>query len=171
MKAELEQYIQDNLDLLDKKKPDPAILNRVLAQIKPVEQQVNKTETRGILIPFRLIKWAAACIIFIACGIGFFTWQSKRQKLPDTVAKKSVALPQVPPATVKTVQQDTVAITHAGNDAVDNDLQNRKIKIVRAIQDKKLVSFAGFNNISSAAERINAVTATITLTQIQGTKL
>jgi hypothetical protein len=55
MKRELEKYIQNNLDVLDRSKPDPAVLNRILQQMKPAE----KPAPRGILITFRTMALAS----------------------------------------------------------------------------------------------------------------
>lgn len=151
MKKELEDYIQNNLDELDRKKPDPLVLNRILKQLKPVK----KAASPGILISFRTIRWAAACIIAIACGL--VVWQMQKQTAPGiAVNKKMVPLKEIK-------QQNTDTLAYTGIDAVDDDLAKRKSTLASVIRDKKMISFAGFSNISSAADRINAVSAAATL--------
>jgi len=152
MKPELEKYIQNNLDELDRVKPDPAVLNRILQQMKPA----GKTADRGILITFRTMRWAAACLIAVACGL--IIWQSQKQTTPGIVFKKTVTRPQE----VKRQNSDTAA--NKGIDAADEDLAVRKSTLATAIRDKKMVSFAGFSTIASAADRINAVSAAAVLT-------
>ncbi len=147
MKRELEDYIQNNLDELDRKKPDPFVLNRILEQLRPVTKPVP----RGILISFRTIRWAAACIIAIACGLA--VWQFQKQTAPVIVVKKTV----VPPKEIK--QQNTDTLVYAGIDAADDDLSQRKSTLALVIRDKRMVSYAGFSNIPSAADRINAISA------------
>jgi hypothetical protein len=155
MKRELEDYIQNNLDGLDHKKPDPLVLNRILEQLQPA----SKAAPRGILISFSTMRWAAACIIAIVCG--FIVWQ-KQTAAPPEVVKKMVAPPkEVKQQEIKQQNSDTLAYT--GIDAVDDDLAQRKSTLARVIRDKKMVSYAGFSNISSAADRINAVSAAATL--------
>ena len=152
MKPELEKYIQNNLDELDRVKPDPAVLNRILQQMKPA----GKTADRGILITFRTMRWAAACLIAVACGL--IIWQSQKQTAPAIVFKKPLTRPQE----VKRQNIDTAA--NKGIDAADEDLAVRKSTLATAIRDKKMVSFAGFSTIASAADRINAVSAAAVLT-------
>jgi hypothetical protein len=50
-------------------------------------------------------------------------------------------------------------------DAADQDLATRKSALARVISDKKMVSFAGFSTITSAADRINAVSAASSINQ------
>ena len=152
MKRELEKYIQNNLDELDRTKPDPAVLNRILQQMKPAE----KPAPRGILITFRTIRWAAACLIAVACGL--IIWQSQKQSAPAIVVKKTIA----PLQEVKRPNIDTAV--YRGLDAAEQDLAARKSALARVISDKKMVSFAGFSTITSAADRINAVSAAAALT-------
>ena len=152
MKPELEKYIQNNLNELDRDKPDPAVLNRILQQMKPA----GKTGARGILITFRTMRWAAACLIAVACGL--IIWQSQKQTAPAIVFKKPLTRPQE----VKRQNIDTAA--NKGIDAADEDLAVRKSTLATAIRDKKMVSFAGFSTIASAADRINAVSAAAVLT-------
>jgi len=140
MKRELEKYIQNNLDELDRTKPDPAVLNRILQQMKPAEKPIP----RGILISFRTIRWAAACLVAVACGL--ILWQSQKQTAPAIVVKKTVA----PLQEVKHPNIDT--IIYRGMDAAEQDLAARKSALARV------------STIASAADRINAVSAAAALT-------
>ena len=173
MRANLENYIQRNIDALDKKEPDPVILERILQQMAGVK----KPALRAIVIPYRSLWWAAACIAALA--LGFTLWQFRESAPAKTMAKKTAPVPaQTKPTEPQRgpaadTQLSRVAavpstpkrneIKHPGIDAVNEDLANRKEKLALAIKDKKMLSFAGFGNISSAAGRINAIAATTVL--------
>jgi len=120
MKPELEKYIQNNLDELDLKKPDPEVLNRILQQMKPVEKTVH----RGIVIPFRIIRLAAACTAAIVCGL--IIWKFQKDTPPDTV-KTVVNVPQP----VAAQRKDSA--THKGMDIADEDLAIRKAAVATAV--------------------------------------
>jgi len=128
MKRELEDYIQNNLDELDRKKPDPLVLNRMLEQLQPA-----KAAPRGILISFSTMRWAAACIIAIVCG--FIVWQTQTASPADVV--KQIVPPPKEVKQQKIKQQNTDTLVYTGIDAVDDDLAQRKSTLARVIRDKK----------------------------------
>ena len=74
MQNELENYIRSNLDELDSKKPGPAVLDRILEEMKSKRNE----RPRGIVIPFRVLKWAVACLVVAVCGIAW--WYFKQQQ-------------------------------------------------------------------------------------------
>ncbi|MFT3934140.1 MAG: HEAT repeat domain-containing protein [Chitinophagaceae bacterium] len=176
MKEELEEYIQNNLDQLDRSKPAPAVLNRVLEQLQPKEI----AKPGGILISFRAIKWAAACVLVIAGGL--IIWQSQKQtSLPQDIVKKTkekestkeekpiVKNDPVQQANTEELTADTTAAknTHPGIDAADRDLETRKSVLATTVRNKRMFTYAGFGNITSAAERINTVAAAAALQNSQ----
>lgn len=150
MANELEKFIQDNLDELDSKKPEPDVLERILHQMQPKE----KTNPKGILISLRTLRWAAACVLAIICG--FILWQFQKQPEPMAVNKKIANPPEI-----KRPENDTIKKT--GIDAVDEDLAARKSTLIADLKVKKLGEFANFSSIESAAGRIAAVSRTAKL--------
>ncbi len=162
MKNELENFIQHNRDKFDNKTPDPAVLSRILQQMQPIE----KPAAKGIVIPFRVIQWAAACIVFFAIAFAFW----RLRKGPDnSLAVKSITLklqPAVPLSdTVKQPEQTQMAQNNAPQpkrfDAIDADIAARK-KVLAAklktqnLNTQKEVVFASLNNMESPARRITA---------------
>src|ERR1700749_2864353 len=78
MKKGLEDFIQQNRDKFDHNTPDPAVLGRILQQMQPKQEPTAK----GILIPFRVIQWAAAAIILLAVGIAFWALHKQPENTP-----------------------------------------------------------------------------------------
>lgn len=162
VKDDLEKFVRNNQDKFDTKTPDPAVLGRILDQMQVKED----VKPKGIVIPFRVIRWAAACLILAACGIIFWTLQ----KEPETgiVKTKNPVRVQVKSPgddSVKQVQPAEVAKNETkgskGVDEVDKDLTARKqallarLKTQRSSSEKR-VMFAGLNNMESPASRITA---------------
>ena len=163
MKDELEKFVSDNRDSFDRKTPDPAVLNRVLEQM----QAKGQVKPAGILIPFRAVRWAAACLILVACSIVFWTLQ-KRPETTGIVKNKIAGNGQVKNPGDDTIKQGRVAelaeskpAKRKSVDAVDDDLALRKQALLAKLKAKnvrsgKEVMFAGLNNMESPASRITA---------------
>jgi len=147
MDNKLEKYIQNNLDELDRKKPDPIVLTRILQQMQAKE----KNKPGGILVSFRTIRWAAACILTTALGIAI--WQFQKQPRPIADVKKEVTTRQ------EVKQPDNDTVKHTGLNAVDEALVARKSALMAEMKNKKLAVFADFNKIESAAGRLAAVSS------------
>jgi len=164
MENDLEKFIRDNRNSFDRKMPDPAVLNRILVQM----QAKGKKEPRGILVPFRVITWAAASLVLMACGIIFLTLRKSPESITIVHNKVSNSL-QIKSADRDTVKQaDRVDIAKSepagskGIDAVDEDLAIRKRAFAAKFTgqnaaQKKEVMFAALNNMESSASRINAI--------------
>lgn len=163
MKNELEKFIQKNRDEFDNKTPDPAVLGRILHQMQAAED----IKPKGILIPFRTIRWAAAILVLIGLGVTFLLLQKRpdtvtlvKTKLPVTGKNESPGDDSVKPAPsaelVKTERTKRKSI-----DAVDEDLALRKRELLGKLRDKALrseknVMFAGLIDMNSSATRITA---------------
>jgi hypothetical protein len=164
MKNDLEDFINKNRERFDNKVPNPAVLGRILEQMQPKEKPAEK----GVVIPFRVIRWAAAAIVLLALGFAFWALQ----KRPDnTIAVKPII---VKPEPIKPLQQDSVKpaapIEVAQNqpekrksvDDVDQDIAARKRALYASLQARnsnsaKQVVFASLSNMESPASRISAV--------------
>jgi hypothetical protein len=156
MKDDLEKFIADNREGFDTKTPPPFVLDRILEEMQPEKQHKPK----GILISFRAIRWAAACLILLAGGVIFLT-------LHKTSSPAGIVKTRLPK------QQADTAATHltAANkpiqksmDSVDHDLGLRKQALLAKLQrhrpvPQKEVTFASLRNMESPAGRINAAAA------------
>ncbi len=170
MENELEKFIQDNRDRFDQKVPDPIVLERILETMK----DSGAKETRGIVVPFRVLYWAVACFILISCGLAFLAIQKQpgantnlvekriteqRMKTIDAEPEKSTGSPEL--TTTEVVKRRSV-------DEVDKDLTVRKRTLLtewkaRSSNSNKQVVFAALNNMDSPASRITAVTGAFKL--------
>jgi hypothetical protein len=163
MEDELEKFISNNRDNFDRKMPDPAVLNRILEQM----QAKDKTGPPGILVPFRVIIWAAASLLLMACGIIFLTLRKSPESITIVHAKVSNSLQ------IKNTDRDSVkqarpadlakseTTGHKNIDAIDEDLTARKNALAAKLKAQNSVSgkqvmFAALNNMESPASRINA---------------
>lgn len=148
MSDELENYIRSNLDELDRKKPDDAVLGRILSAMKPAGNDVPK----GMVVPFRVLKWAAACLLVAACGMAW--WYFNRQQPATEVTEVTqTAIPEQRPLQ----QQEKDPAERTAIDMVNENIAQRKKALVRKVKAEKTVFFAGLYNRQSAATRISAV--------------
>jgi hypothetical protein len=90
MSNELEKYLRENPDALDRKKPDDAVLGRILKEMASKRNE----KAAGIIIPFRLLKWAVACLLIAVCGIA--VWYVKMQRPAIHVVRTSAPEKQPP---------------------------------------------------------------------------
>jgi hypothetical protein len=148
MSNELENYLRNNLDQLDRKKPDAAVLGRILQEMEAKKSHIPK----GIIIPFRTLKWAAACLFVTVCGLA--VWHFKTQPVAaEVVQRETPAKPALPQKITEPVQPSAIAV-------VDENIAVRKKALVNKVSAKQTVLLAGLNNTLSAASRINAIAAT-----------
>lgn len=145
MSNELEKYIRSNPDELDRKKPDAAVLGRVLEEMK----SKRNDRPHGIVISFRFLKWAAACLLVAACGIAW--WYFNKQEPVKEVVQTSLPEKREPQ------QPGTDSAARIAVDVVDAPVTLRKEVFVR--KAKQTVLLAGLYNMQSAASRITAVTS------------
>ena len=149
MGNELENFIRNNIDALDRKKPDPAVLERVLDNMKP--KRNNKPA--GIVIPLRFVQWAVACLLLVACGLA--VWYFTRPQPATGVAttdrpgKRPLPAPKTEPAERAAVVVKQEAIT-----------TRPKAVARKVVKREKTAVLAGLSNMQSAASRINAIAST-----------
>jgi len=167
MKSELEKFIANNAADMDRRIPDPMVLNRILQQMEV------KTATRqpaGIVIPFRILRWAAAALVLVACGIVIYSLQfSKKQAdiaIYKPATKTATSLPNEIMAKPNTEQPDTaIAATGKSLDEVDRDIAGRKKALLAQFntnnQSRKLVMLTSLQDMDSPARRINAVSQSV----------
>ena len=161
MKNELEKFIAANRDQFDRKMPSPLVLGRIL------EDMNTKVEVKpkGILVPFRIIRMAAACFLLVAIGVAFWAFE-KRPVTAVAVKISKPAAPQIkyqPKDVVKTTSETEIAKSRHKErksvDAIDEDIAQRKRALLakmqeRTLRSEKQVMFAGLNNMESPATRI-----------------
>lgn len=146
MSNELEKFILDNRDAFDHRHPNPAVLDKIHAQLKA---EKNKRKSRVISI--KAIRWAAACLVVITGASVFFF----RQSLPDTdlVKVNPPGLVSDPgtPAPESTTTNDTANTITA---AIEPLVPETEAKADFTAQ--KQAVFAKLNNMQSPAQRIMA---------------
>ena len=160
MKSDLESFVRKNREDLDINTPNPDVLNRVLQQMN----DINKKQHRGILIPFRVLQWAAAILVFISCAFIFNLLQKPVQSISKLKAKDTTHR-QTDKAVHDTVLQAAATLRlypqkRRSLATVDDDLNVRKKKLfvqIKVWNSKKEVMFAALNNMESPASRVNAV--------------
>ncbi len=143
MSNELENYIHKNRDALDRAAPDAAVLGRILDEMK----SKGKRRPHRIVVPFRLLKWAAACLLALACCMAW--WYFNRQQRAPEVAK--VTEPQQQPQPASDVKERSVIDTVNKNIAIRKKTFAHKTNAVQAGYG------AGSYNLQSAAGRIQAI--------------
>jgi hypothetical protein len=154
MSNKLESYIQSHLEERKREKPDPAVLGRILKEMKSNESDVRGN---GIVRSLTLLKWAAACLFFALCFIGvrFFNRHepmkeiTKLKILPD---KESLVQPPTNPGVRGIVRS-------AGKED-----QIFPSTVVKKGKTKRILWYSGLNNMESAAKRINAIFSSSSVT-------
>jgi cell division protein FtsN len=148
MSNELEDFISNNREAFDTRMPDPAVLDRIQAQL------AGKQKKQAILIPIRTIRWAAAACVIVLAGLGTFWLLNKpavetttlaRQEQP---AKDTPAVPEPETNIVAETINPVIAIPVTRNPKRSNESI--------AFDEKKQVLFAGLNDMSSSSQRLNA---------------
>lgn len=143
MSNELENYIHKNRDGLDRAAPDAAVLGRILEEMK----STGKGTPRRIVAPFRLLKWAAACLLAIACSMAW--WYFNRQQRAKQVVKSTVS--QKRPQPVPDVKERTAI------DVGDKGISVKKRASTGKAQAIQTGYWAGLYKMPSAADRIQAI--------------
>ena len=161
MKNNLEDFIKDNRDKLDTKTPPPEVLGRILAQM----QSQEKPKEKGILIPFNVLKWAAACVVLLAGVTAFWALHKKPENtmaVNHAAVKPQIAQPQTDSAVKAPVQIAQIQpVPSKSVETVDRDIASRKNALLVRLNEKtsraeKQVMFASLANMESPATRINA---------------
>lgn len=156
MSNDLENYLRQNLDQLDRKKPDAAVLGRILEAM-----EVKKDDTpKGLVISFRLLKWVAACLLVTTCG-GLAIWLFKKQPTEVEVVQREKPVKPNPPQTAR--EPVIEPVVPAAIATVDEQIAMRKKSLINKIRARQAILLAGMNNTQSAASRINAITGALQL--------
>ena len=147
MSSELENYIRNNADELDRKKPDTAILGRILEDMKAA----GKEKPKAIMIPIRLLKWAAACLLVTVCGLA--VWYFNKPPQPTHGATANTETGPLPAPKIDPVQ-------HAPVDIAVKHIATNPPTVLRNVKKEKTAILSGLSNMQSAASRINAIAST-----------
>jgi hypothetical protein len=153
MSNEFEKFISDNREAFDTRMPDPAVLSRIQAQMGGEKQATKK----GILIPIRVVRWAAACIVLLA-GATVYLLVQKNEPAPVQIVKviekdSPVTAPIQDTPTIQPVPEEKQSeIVHQavnGQKTYSNPIEEQLI-----LQKNALV--ARLNDMESPGERITA---------------
>ncbi len=160
MKNNLEQFIRNNQEEFDKATPSPVVLDKILKNMR-VKPEVK---SKGIIISFKAMNWAAAAILLFTCGITVWLLQTSHHK--DNSVK--INIPAINPVKksldsitpIAKVPEVTKKVEPESMDVIDQDLNQQRHVIMaklkaKTLRSEKAVIFAGLNNMESPARRIN----------------
>lgn len=142
MNNDLENFINRHRNAFDQRTPDPAVLEKIQQQM----QTASKKKSQTIVLPMRVVKWAAACCILLAGAAVLRIMQKEpAQKLTAKITvEKPVAVPETKePSTEMAVVDQPV----------------KKEMETTAQPSEKQVLFAKLNDMESTSRRINAAAA------------
>ncbi len=169
MKGKLEKFIDDHSDELNQRIPDPAVLGRIMQQIKQHEVVESKPVPKtGIVVSFKTMRWmAAACVLMVAAAILWKVQQKPDDKpqeftkaTPEKLQDMAVAKTEQVPAEVLAQNQSPVK-PHTF-DQVDQDMAVRKNQVSSQLHKPggvqvKQVLLEKLENRESPASRIAAL--------------
>lgn len=142
MNNELENFINKNRNAFDQRTPDPAVLEKIQQQM----QAGSKKKPQTIVLPMRVVKWAAACCILLA-GAAIF-WLVQKEPVQKITAKAVTETQVTVPAATET-SPETAAIEQP----VKKDLPETEPS------SEKQVLFAKLNDMGSTSRRLDATAA------------
>lgn len=157
MKSELEEFINSNREAFDTRMPDPAVLQRIQEKMNAPKEalpSIPPHKERSIVIPFRMVKWAAACLVVIAGGAIF--WMTQRSAtapaeqvagLPKTEAPAPATQDPAVTAAVPVEKTTPVQAVAAKNNNAAIDAENAM---------HRNLLFAKLNNMESPSQRVAA---------------
>jgi HEAT repeats len=153
MPNDLEKFIDHNRESFDGKSPSPFVLGRILEQLQPETPK----KPIGILIPFRVVRWAAACIVIIAGCVTFLFLRERTENA--AIVETKISIPSERHLNSPLIKKENTFI-----DSIDHDLSWRKQRLIAKLKEQNLMSrkiavFAGLDNAESPASRISAVSA------------
>ncbi len=151
MSNELEKFISDHFEAFNNKTPDPAVLERIQKQMGVA----GKKKAKVLVIPIRVVRWAAACIVLLA-GAGIF-WIAQQKQEPVTTAKINGNKPaqQVPANTAKTtIPGQEAPIT----DQAQVPTRENRNPLEEELALRKQVMFAKLTDMQSPSQRLTAAT-------------
>jgi hypothetical protein len=149
MSKQLEDFINKNRGAFDTRMPDPAVLQRIQQQVAGDGQKKQK----GILVPMRMVRLAAACCVLLA-GIALYQ-VSEKTATKEITARVNKTVPENIPQAIPLTQPAATA-------AIENDKINgshpvtRNESVARDIAARKQVLFASLNNMESPSQRLEA---------------
>ncbi|SJZ35879.1 HEAT repeat domain-containing protein [Sediminibacterium ginsengisoli] len=167
MSNELEQFVNNNREAFDHLSPDPAILQRIqerMASQEPAEGLVvneegmitkkeNAKRKEGIVISFRMLRVAAACLVLIS-GITVFRLMQKETPAEQPVAANTTAATPESTATATInppqVLPEQPEIYHDEKKLPDVSLAGQRLA------ERRQVLFAKLANMQSPTERLSA---------------
>lgn len=161
MKSELEDFISNNREAFDTRMPDPAVLQRIQEAMNAKKEALPAIEPKkekALVIPMRMVKWAAACLILVIGGAIF--WMN--QKITSTGQPAVTAQVETKDAQPKTVAPSAKEQAPLVADEVKNPVaqtasaRNSSSAIDAENTAHKTVLFAKLNNMESPSQRVAA---------------
>jgi hypothetical protein len=150
MKSELEEFISHNRESLDTRVPSPAVLERLQQQLK----QAAPKKEKAIVIPMKMVRWAAAACIILIGGAIFWVSQKETPSVQTaaviTEKKKAVVPENTTPASTETAtvtKEVPAQLVSKRNNTSEIEEENNL---------RKTMLFAKLNNMESPSQRLTA---------------
>lgn len=146
MSQKLERFIEQNRDAFNDQVPSPAVLSRIEARIADEKNPVE--EKKGVLIPFRTLRWAsAACLIVLVGTLAF--WMGRQY---DRSEQEAITANNNTPASV---QENTIQHNAEAPAVASNTIQ-ASTPVNNTHEQRKEAIFARLGNMESASTRMGA---------------
>lgn len=147
MKTELEEFISNNREAFDNRMPDPAVLQRIQAQM-----QAGKKKDKVIVLSMRTLLRIAACFVLLAGVVTFWLLQKEPAAKTITIA----AIPKGTPAV--TVTETTIKEPAVKNETAQQQQPGKKDIYEQELSSGKQALFAKLNDMGSPSQRMRAAT-------------
>jgi HEAT repeat protein len=157
MSNEFEKFIESNREAFETRTPDPAVLERIHAQMRASKKK------QGILIPMKAVRWAIAASVILVAGVGgFWMLQKQQPAATTTVVANNNNEPLTKPSTSPTEQPVTNDIENKKETAVKYPAvrvhQERPDRVEAELAANRQVLFAKLNDMESPGQRITGAT-------------
>lgn len=155
MKSELEEFISNNRESFDTRMPDPAVLERLQQQLKGGAPKKEAPKEKAIVIPIKMVKWAAACLVLlIGGGTIFYTLQKEETVQPVAAIEKPVV--SAPENTASTQPSTDAPAVREELPVQAAAVKNNTLELERENNLRKTMLFAKLNNMESPSQRLTA---------------
>ncbi len=152
MSNELEKFVNNNRDAFDDRMPNPAVLQRLQ------EQMSGMNKKKGIVISFRTVRWAAACVVVLA-GAGIFYLTQKNDAVTKTMGNGEIAKqsPAVAPSTHQAPAKESVpVITNPETNYTVQQASQKGNTTEMQLALRRQALFAQLNDMESPGARVTA---------------
>ncbi|NCI45604.1 HEAT repeat domain-containing protein [Sediminibacterium soli] len=162
MDNQLEKFVRDNAGAFDTRTPDPAVLARIQQQLAGASGK----KQRAVLVPIRVVRFAAACLVLLA-GAAIF-WIARQ---PEPAAK-DIARGAVPSDSNMTPYQQPVVtdqpsvVKEPATLATVRTPAEEKTNNTSVIERNRQMIFARLQDMDAPSQRMIAASEALKLSDI-----